>query len=94
MASVQEKIVSLEQQLGDELPDVEGEAWERANAQEILTAAIKKYQSRLALSASFGAPEGMVLLDMMHRIDPASRVFVLDTGRLHPGMRVPPTSAV
>jgi phosphoadenosine phosphosulfate reductase len=24
----------------------------------------------------------MVLLDMMHRIDPASRVFVLDTGRL------------
>ena len=24
----------------------------------------------------------MVLLDMMHRIEPASRVFVLDTGRL------------
>ena len=84
MASLQEKIVSLEQLLGDALPDVEGEAWERADAQEILTSAIKKYQSRLALSASFGAPEGMVLLDMMHRIDPASRVFVLDTGRLHP----------
>jgi phosphoadenosine phosphosulfate reductase len=36
------------------------------------------------LSASFGAPEGMVLLDMMHRIEPDARVFVLDTGRLHP----------
>jgi phosphoadenosine phosphosulfate reductase len=38
----------------------------------------------MALSCSFGAPEGLILLDMMHRIDPASRVFVIDTGRLHP----------
>ena len=56
------------------------EAW---SPEEILGWAIKNYHPRLVLSASFGAPEGMVLLDMMHRIDPGSRVFVLDTGRLH-----------
>ena len=59
-------------------------ALEGQSAQEILIWAIGKYHPRLVLSASFGAPEGMVLLDMMHRIEPASRVFVLDTGRLHP----------
>ena len=58
-----------------------GEA-ESLSAQEILTWAVKNFHSRLALSCSFGAPEGLVLLDMMHRIDPASRVFAIDTGRL------------
>jgi len=58
-----------------------GEA-ESLSAQEILTWGIKNFAPRIALSCSFGAPEGLVLLDMMHRIDPASRVFVLDTGRL------------
>jgi phosphoadenosine phosphosulfate reductase len=55
---------------------------ESLSAQEILTWGIKNFAPRIALSCSFGAPEGMALLDMMHRIDPASRVFVLDTGRL------------
>ncbi len=55
------------------------EAW---SAEEILTWGIKKFHPRLVLSCSFGAPEGLVLLDMMHRIEPSSRVFVLDTGRL------------
>jgi phosphoadenosine phosphosulfate reductase len=50
--------------------------------QEILTWSIKNFHPHLALSCSFGAPEGLALLDMMHRIDPSSRVFVLDTGRL------------
>jgi phosphoadenosine phosphosulfate reductase len=56
------------------------ESW---SAREILTWAIEKFHPRLALSCSFGNPEGLVLLDMMHRIDPRSRVYVLDTGRLH-----------
>lgn len=56
---------------------------EALDAEEILTWAIKNFAPRIALSCSFGAPEGLALLDMMHRIDPASRVFVLDTGRLH-----------
>ena len=69
--------------LSDELLGVirssDVESW---GPQEILTWALKNFRPRIALSCSFGAPEGLVLLDMMHRIDPASRVFVLDTGRL------------
>ncbi len=59
-------------------------AMEHWSPEEILTWTIGQYHPRLVLSASFGAPEGMVLLDMMHRIEPTSRVFVLDTGRMHP----------
>jgi len=55
---------------------------EAMSAEEILTWGIGKFAPSLALSCSFGAPEGLALLDMMHRIDPRSRVFVLDTGRL------------
>lgn len=62
---------------------IEERRFERWTAEEILAWAIESFHPRLALSASFGAPEGMVLLDMMHRIEAASRVFVLDTGRMH-----------
>jgi phosphoadenosine phosphosulfate reductase len=65
------------------LGSFDAEAMERSGPEEILSWAIGNYHPRLTLSASFGAPEGMVLLDMMHRIEPAARVFVLDTGRLH-----------
>ena len=69
--------------LNDEvLRFVESGAAEPLSAQEILTWSIKNFQSRIALSCSFGAPEGLAVLDMMHRIDSSSRVFVLDTGRL------------
>jgi phosphoadenosine phosphosulfate reductase len=57
----------------------EAESW---SPQEILTWALKNFHPRIALSCSFGAPEGLALLDMMDRIDSGSRVFVLDTGRL------------
>jgi len=55
------------------------EAW---SAEEILSWAVKYFAPDLVLSCSFGAREGMVLFDMMHRIDPATRVFTLDTGRI------------
>jgi len=55
---------------------------EAADAREILSWAIESFHPQLALSASFGAPEGMALLHMMSRIEPESRVFVIDTGRL------------
>jgi thioredoxin-dependent adenylylsulfate APS reductase len=58
-----------------------GEA-EAMSATEILTWAIKNFHPRIALACSFGAPEGLAVLDMLHRIEPGSRVFVLDTGRL------------
>jgi phosphoadenosine phosphosulfate reductase len=59
-----------------------GEA-EKLGAQEILSWALKNFHPNIALSCSFGAPEGLAVLDMMHRIEPSSRVFVLDTGRMH-----------
>ncbi|MDP6243327.1 MAG: phosphoadenylyl-sulfate reductase [Myxococcota bacterium] len=61
---------------------IRSDAAESLTADEILIWCIKNLSPRLSLACSFGAPEGLVLLDMMHRIDPASRVFVLDTGRL------------
>ena len=61
---------------------IESGQGEALDAQQLLTWALKSFAPKIALSCSFGAPEGLVLLDMMHRIDPAARVFVLDTGRL------------
>jgi phosphoadenosine phosphosulfate reductase len=48
----------------------------------VLQWALERYGSRIALCTSFQA-EGMVLLDMAWRIDPAVRVFTIDTGRMH-----------
>jgi phosphoadenosine phosphosulfate reductase len=61
---------------------IRSDAAEALSPFEILSWGIKNFPGKIALSCSFGAPEGLVLLDMMHRIDPASRVFMLDTGRL------------
>ena len=61
---------------------IESGQGEALDPQQLLTWAIKNFAPKIALSCSFGAPEGLVLLDMMHRIDPAARVFTLDTGRL------------
>jgi thioredoxin-dependent adenylylsulfate APS reductase len=66
----------------DVLEQIRSGELERLSAEEVLRWAIERFHPRLALSASFGGPEGMALLDLMHRIEPASRVFVLDTGRL------------
>lgn len=65
------------------LEQIASSVFEDWRAEKILTWAIGNFHPRLALSASFGAAEGMVLLHMMHEIEPTSRVFVLDTGRLH-----------
>jgi thioredoxin-dependent adenylylsulfate APS reductase len=56
------------------------EAWP---TEDLLKWGLENFAPRIALSASFGAPEGMVILDLMHRISPGkTRVFTLDTGRL------------
>jgi phosphoadenosine phosphosulfate reductase len=50
---------------------------------KVLEWGLLHFAPRIALSASFGAPEGMVILHMLHSIDPArARVFTIDTGRL------------
>jgi phosphoadenosine phosphosulfate reductase len=50
-------------------------------AEELLRAALGEFSRDVALASSFGA-EDVVLIDMMLRIDPAARIFTLDTGRL------------
>lgn len=55
---------------------------ERLSTRELLTWAVENFHPRLALSCSFGNPEGLVLLDLLQGIEPRARVFTLDTGRL------------
>ncbi|TCL62170.1 phosphoadenylylsulfate reductase (thioredoxin) [Hydrogenispora ethanolica] len=50
-------------------------------APELLREMTARYGSRIALASSLGA-EDQVLTDMLLAIDPAARIFVLDTGRL------------
>lgn len=63
--------------------DIESGRLESAEPEEILSWAVRNFHPRMALSASFGAPEGIAVLHMLHRIEPGTRVFVLDTGRMH-----------
>ncbi|HTO55863.1 MAG TPA: phosphoadenylyl-sulfate reductase [Myxococcota bacterium] len=65
------------------LEEIRSGALAQKSAQEILQWGFARFVPRIALSASFGSPDGMVILDMMHRLDPAkTRVFTIDTGRL------------
>ncbi|MFI5319935.1 MAG: phosphoadenylyl-sulfate reductase [Myxococcota bacterium] len=55
-----------------------------ATPEQILGWALERFAPRMSVSCSFGNPEGLVLIDMLHRIAPAGgfRVYTLDTGRL------------
>src|SRR4026208_759882 len=55
-----------------------GEALGSPQRQEILAGAVGRYRPRIILACSFGA-EDVVLLDMLHRIDPSVGLFYLDT---------------
>lgn len=50
---------------------------------EILTVAIARYAPKIVLACSFGA-EDVALVDMVHRIDPETPLFYLDTDFLFP----------
>ena len=52
-----------------------------STAQECLTWAFDNLHPKLAKASSFGA-EDAVIIDMMFNINPESRLFTLDTGRL------------
>ena len=60
-----------------------GESLEDSQPQAILAAAIARYRPRIILACSFGA-EDVVLVDMLHRIDPSIGLFYLDTDFLFP----------
>ncbi|MFQ5898440.1 MAG: phosphoadenylyl-sulfate reductase [Candidatus Methylomirabilia bacterium] len=57
------------------------EELESRTAQEILSWALAEFHPRIALAASFGA-EDVVVIDMLMALDRKARVFTLDTGRL------------
>lgn len=50
--------------------------------QEVLQWSLDNLHPRIAMAASFGA-EDVVVIDMMMKINPKSRIFTLDTGRLN-----------
>lgn len=50
--------------------------------EEVLRWAADNLHPRLALASSFGA-EDVVVIDMLMKINPKSRIFTLDTGRLN-----------
>ena len=54
---------------------------ESMSAEELLAAALAEFHPRIALAASFGA-EDVVIVDMLMRLEPRARIFTLDTGRL------------
>src|SRR5918997_623440 len=71
----------------DEVPSPEdlsviNERLEGAPPVEILEWAAETYGEGLALSASFGGPEGMALLDMLSRVTDDVTVLTIDTGFL------------
>ena len=50
--------------------------------EEILNHCLNVFDNRIILGSSLGA-EDQVLSDMLLRIDPSARIFIIDTGRLH-----------
>ncbi len=60
-----------------------GESFEAKSPQDVVAYAIEKYHPRIVLACSFGA-EDVVLVDMIHRINPHVPLFYLDTEFLFP----------
>ena len=60
-----------------------GESLDGSEPQSVLAGAVARYRPRIILACSFGA-EDVVLVDMLHRIDPSIGLFYLDTDFLFP----------
>lgn len=60
-----------------------GASFETKQPQDVVAAAIEGYRGKIVLACSFGA-EDVVLVDMVHRIDPSVPLFYLDTEFLFP----------
>lgn len=69
-------------EIGAELKRL-SDAFESKQPQAVLTEAVKRYAPRIVVACSFGA-EDVVLVDMVHRIDPSIPLFYLDTDFLFP----------
>ncbi len=58
-------------------------SFETKQPQDVLAAVLERYAQKIILACSFGA-EDVVLVDMVHRINPAVPLFYLDTEFLFP----------
>jgi phosphoadenosine phosphosulfate reductase len=56
---------------------------EAASAEEVLAYAVQRFHPRLTMACSFQKEES-VLVHMLTRLEPAARVFTIDTGVLFP----------
>src|SRR5829696_2549783 len=59
------------------------DSFESKQPQDVIAAAVERYAPQIVLACSFGA-EDVVLVDMVHRINPAVPLFYLDTDFLFP----------
>jgi phosphoadenosine phosphosulfate reductase len=66
-----------------ELAEISAEMEERTPS-EILRWAVDEFFPDLTLACSFGGPSGMVLVEMVSKIEPRTEVFYLDTDFLFP----------
>jgi phosphoadenosine phosphosulfate reductase len=57
---------------------------EESSPQEVLRWAVDSFFPELALACSFSGPSGMVLVDMISRIEPRVEIFYIDTDHLFP----------
>lgn len=63
--------------------DVLNEKFENSSPQEVLEFFLKEFEGRIALSSSLSI-EDQALTHMIVKINPNTRIFTLDTGRLFP----------
>ena len=59
------------------------DSFESKRPQDVLSAALERYAPKIVVACSFGA-EDVVLVDMVHRINPAVPLLYLDTDFLFP----------
>jgi phosphoadenosine phosphosulfate reductase len=59
-----------------------GSAVREESARAVLASAVRDHRGKIALACSFGGKGGMVLVDMLARIDRSVPVYFLDTGLL------------
>lgn len=63
---------------GDQELKALSDSFESKHPQDVLAYALERYPSSIVLACSFGA-EDVVLVDMIHRINPKTPLFYLDT---------------
>ena len=59
------------------------DSFESKKPQDVIAAAVERYAPKIVVACSFGA-EDVVLVDMVHRINPTVPLFYLDTDFLFP----------